>query len=57
MANKTGTIMTDDAGKTRWQPLVSFASRAIRDAWSKQVIDAVHQKYPDALQEMAEPAV
>jgi hypothetical protein len=33
----------------RWQPLVSFASKAVRDSWSTEVVDAVLAAYPDAL--------
>jgi hypothetical protein len=49
MTTKTGTILLDDHGKTRWQPLVGFVSKTIRDKWSEQVVGAVREAFPDAL--------
>jgi hypothetical protein len=47
MTARDGTLLVDDAGKVRWQPLVSFASKAVRDRWSQQVVEAVRETCPD----------
>jgi hypothetical protein len=47
--DRNGAPMRDAAGKTRWQPLITFAHKNIRDAWSAQVVAAVHEAFPDAL--------
>src|SRR5271157_1920338 len=51
MLDRNGVAMRDENGKYRWQPLITFASKAHRDAWSDQVVAAVLQAYPNALDE------
>jgi hypothetical protein len=43
--------MRDENGKTRWQPLITFATKAHRDDWSDQVVSAVLEAHPNALAE------
>jgi hypothetical protein len=49
MTDRNGAPMRDENGKTRWQPLITFATKAHRDNWSDQVVAAVLAAYPDAL--------
>jgi hypothetical protein len=49
MLDRNGTPLRDENGKTRWQPLITFATRAHRDDWSDRVVAAVLEAYPDAL--------
>jgi hypothetical protein len=49
MLNQNGTPLRDENGKTRWQPLITFATKAHRDDWSDQVVAAVLEAYPNAL--------
>jgi len=56
MVSRTGPLMVEDNGKTRWQPLVSFVSKPVRDKSSDQVVAAVREAYPDALRDTAERA-
>jgi hypothetical protein len=47
---KDGALVPGERpGKFKWQPLISFATPEIRDAWSHQVIAAVRSAHPDAL--------
>ena len=50
MVGGDGTVLRDAEGKTRWQPLISFTDKGVRDNWSAQIVDAVHKAHPDALQ-------
>jgi hypothetical protein len=36
-------------GRLKWVPLVSFASKAARDNWRAQVVDAIYASHPNAL--------
>jgi hypothetical protein len=47
--SQTGQALRDQDGKIRYQPLVSFTNKNVRDDWSAQVVQAVHAAYPDAL--------
>jgi len=49
MLDRDGATMRDAAGKPRWQPLISFTSGRVRAEWSRQIVDALHQQHPDAL--------
>lgn len=49
MLDRNGTPLRDEAGKPRWQPLITFVTKAQRDDWSDQVVAAVLEAYPDAL--------
>jgi hypothetical protein len=39
---------TDLAGKPVWDQIISFKTKEIRDAWSKQVLRAIERAYPGA---------
>jgi hypothetical protein len=49
--DRNGAPMRDENGKTRWQPLITFATKAHRDDWSDQVVAAVLEAHPNALAE------
>ncbi len=46
---KDGAVVTDDAGKVQYSPLLEFGRREVRDAFSNAVIHAVLESFPDAL--------
>jgi hypothetical protein len=46
---RDGLVVKDVNGKTRYVPLVEFASREARDRWSDAVIAALRASHPDAL--------
>jgi hypothetical protein len=39
--------VTDKAGKSTWQPIVTFASKEIRDRFSGNVISALRVSHPE----------
>jgi hypothetical protein len=47
MISPDGTVVKDSAGKTRYQPVVEFASKEARDRWSAQVLAALRLAYPE----------
>lgn len=49
MLDGSGSVMTDDTGKRRYSPVVSFASKAIRDRFSGAIIAAVRAAFPEEL--------
>jgi hypothetical protein len=49
MIGRDGNVLRDQAGKVRYSPIVSFASKELRDRFSVAVIDALLATYPDAL--------
>jgi DNA-binding cell septation regulator SpoVG len=53
MTDRSGQLMRDDDGKQRYVPIISFASKQVRDQWSRVVIEALQAAYPGAL-EMAQ---
>jgi hypothetical protein len=53
MVDRIGATMRDANGKPRWQPLITFASKELRDNWSKQVVDVVRTACPEALLDVA----
>jgi hypothetical protein len=44
-----GRHMTDDAGKKKYAPILSWSDRATSDRWSESVVDLVRTKHPAAL--------
>ena len=46
---KDGAVVTDDAGKIQYSPLLEFTSSEVRDAFSGRVIEAVLRFAPNAL--------
>jgi hypothetical protein len=49
LATKTGEPLLDARGKQRWMELVSFINHGTRASFSRQVLAALRQQYPDAL--------
>ena len=49
MLNRDGVQMKDAAGKGLWTPIVSFASRELRDKFSAAIIEALRAAQPDVL--------
>lgn len=49
-----GTVQQSSDGKTRYRPVVSFADAGSRGRWSREVIAALRQKYPELLPPAAE---
>ena len=41
MVSREGAVLRDQAGNVRYAPIVSFTSKARRDAFSRQVIEAL----------------
>jgi hypothetical protein len=44
---KDGVQIKDAAGKGQWQPVVTFASKDLRDKWSSAVIEAMGLAHPE----------
>jgi hypothetical protein len=49
MLDHDGSAMRGQDGKLRWQPLITFTSGKVRNAWSQQVVNALLNQFPDAL--------
>lgn len=54
---ETGMALRDDSGKFRWQPLITFSNKNVRDNWSAQIVAAVHAAHPDALRDAVPESV
>jgi hypothetical protein len=50
MISRDGVVMKDAAGKVKYVPIVSFASKDLRDRFSTSVIEALLAAHPDALE-------
>ena len=50
---KDGTVVKGDDGKITYLPIMSFTNRAVADAFSAAVIEAVLESFPEAFD--AEP--
>lgn len=55
MLNRAGQQMKDSAGKLLWSPIITFASRELRDRFSDSVLAALHTSHPEALAVVADP--
>lgn len=47
---KDGRVATDDKGKVRYVPILEWADKESRDAFSEAVVDAVKADSPDAVE-------
>lgn len=47
--NREGQAMKDDMGKIKYQPIISFESKATRDRFSTSVIDALRLARPEVV--------
>jgi len=55
MLDANGVAMRDERGKIRYAaPLISFTTRAARDRFAQQVLQALHEQYPGALDDVAD---
>ncbi len=53
--DRDGNVKRAGDGKIQYVPIVAFASRELRDKFSKQVIEAVRRTHPEAFDpELAE---
>jgi hypothetical protein len=46
MINRDGQVMQDDRGKTRYSPILEWASKETADRFSKAVISAIEAEHP-----------
>jgi hypothetical protein len=49
MISRDGTLIKDVNGKIRYAPIISFASKELRDKFSQAVIAAVESSHPGEL--------
>lgn len=49
MLDRDGRVMTDDAGKRRYSPIIEFATKEIRDRFLDAIIAALVAAHPGAL--------
>jgi len=49
LIDREGQVLRDADGKVRYVPLITFASRELRDRFSEAVLDALRAAHPDAL--------
>jgi hypothetical protein len=46
---RDGVLVLDDNGKPQYSPIFTFNRRAVADAFSRAVVDAVLKRFPNAL--------
>lgn len=56
MLNRDGAALRDEGGKIKYAPVISFQTHGVRSSWSRQIIAALREQYPEALAEGAEDA-
>jgi hypothetical protein len=49
MISRDGAVLKDDNGKIKYAPVISFASKTLRDRFSHAVIEALRHSDPEAL--------
>jgi hypothetical protein len=49
MLNRDGATIRDDAGKVRYSPIITFASKELRDRFSAAIVDAIETAHPGVL--------
>jgi hypothetical protein len=47
MVGKDGSVLRDSNDKVKYQPVIEFTSREVRDRWSSAVIEALRQAHPE----------
>ena len=50
MLDRDGIVLRDEKGKIRYQPIIEFTSKAIRDRFSDQVTAALRASHPEAFE-------
>jgi hypothetical protein len=49
MLDKNGLALRDDRGKVRYSPVITIASKELRDRFSEAIIEAIRLSHPDVL--------
>jgi len=49
MLDRNGAALRDEVGKVRYSPIISFASKDLRDKFSAAIIDAMEAAHPGEL--------
>jgi DNA-binding cell septation regulator SpoVG len=49
MVDRDGIVLRDEKHKIRYQPIIEFTSKTVRDRFSDQVIAALRDRYPEAI--------
>jgi hypothetical protein len=48
--NGDGSLVRDDAtGKVKYAPVVRFATHGVRSSWSRQILAALQEQYPEVI--------
>lgn len=42
-------LVRDDAGKLKYSPIIEFINHGTRSSWSRQILTALQEQYPEAL--------
>jgi hypothetical protein len=50
--DKDGAVRRDERGKAQYTPVIQFLDRDTSDAFSERVIEALHEAYPHAFDEL-----
>jgi hypothetical protein len=56
MIGRDGVVLRDGDGKIRYAPIVSFMTHGVRSNWSRQIIAAIREQCPEALEDDPEKA-
>jgi hypothetical protein len=49
MIGRDGVALADDKGKVKYQPIIEFRTKDLRDRFSSAVIEALRSAHPEAL--------
>jgi hypothetical protein len=50
MIGRDGSVMKDANGKIKYQPIIEFTSKNVRDKFSHAVVEALRAAHPEALE-------
>jgi hypothetical protein len=50
MLDRNGIVMRDDKGKIKYAPIISFATKDLRDRFSREVINAMTIAHPGEIE-------
>src|ERR1700682_415042 len=50
MIGRDGSVMKDANGKIKYQPIIEFTSKEVRDKFSRAVVEALRAAHPEALE-------
>jgi hypothetical protein len=50
MLDRNGLVVRDDAGKVRYSPIITFASKELRDRFSTAIIAAMTIAHPGEIE-------